>query len=1821
MSIRLQHTMNKKAPAARSSAISPVALVVMGLVGAADALAALRESLLQDAASAAPLSSAKTTVLDYNAVATLIQALVREGATPEEAALRVQFALQGPNPLAALADLLAPASAQPLVAEASDALSVSVSAWVEALKAQSDVQELSLEAISQSSGFASDDLSAALDAFKTLSQDTGAFGRLGNVETAQNQMDILLAQAAQAGSAVATDAGAATAATASGAASGASALGALSSAQALALVGFAAVAGGAFSSSEAAATVVSSSSGSVVKGPISGAIVFRDMNGNYILDAGEESTTTSASGAYTLNGSGGKIVATGGTDTTTNLSFTGVLAAPAGATVVTPLTTLLAANSSLTAADLKSALGLTVDPLTFNPFATGVNAADALKAEGAAAQVNTVLTNLAVSVNGASAGAVSLADAVSAVATKLATQVIDQAAALKTNASAGTLNLTSDTVLNTLVTNVKTAVAAKATLNDSDFSTALTTTKATNTTISNVVSTSGSISTIASTLKTAQGNAPVVNSSLVPDVTVAEDSALSGTGGTGSLTTLPSTFTASNISRANLLKFFDNNSSTVGTAPTLTFDMTGYTVTDSGTSSLDLVMSMQKASFAGRSLTVTLNDVKLDAATSSGNTTFTLPVQNISATVKMGSVALGTYTFSNLDSDLLTLAAGSNTVGQTPSFSLKLDSLFAKMTNGTGDVLDVTSLSREGLVALGGALVVGVLDDVTPTAIVAKLKSLVTLPASVDTVTELVTLTKAVVNFPEVSSLKISDLLSQISAGSTKTLLLTAASRAGVVVDSATSDTLSSALTKIGTTFGTYKLSDLSSLLSNGLGIDAGVDLVTVAQTLIGAALSQAQGLSAQTLLDKAIGALVDANNGDLRALLAGVDYQAVVGTNVDVLNVVNNIIQHGTIKYVDLVNLGAQSLLSTDATLLVQANDFKNLSVTSGGVAQTALQVSVPIGTASTFTPPSNGLGIATGAFTDPDVADVLKYTATLESGAALPSWLTFNAATKSFAGTPTNDNVGSINIKVTAIDPAGNRVSDVFKLTVTNVNDAPQLATGAVTSITAEEFSAVSVDVSKAFTDVDVGDALTFSATSLPTGWAITSAGVLSGTAPLNATSATAQQTINITATDKAGATKTAAFTLNVTNDTTAPAKLTAALQSDNGTSSTDGITSNGTLVVSGLEANATWQYSTNSGSTWSNGSGTSFVLNVGTYAKDVVQVRQIDQAGNNGAATTLTALDIRTAPATPTVVLATPDSGTQGDSITNSGVVNVGALLSGTTYPTGYWQYSTNGGTTWSANQTLSTTTFTLSEGTYALDKVVVRQSDGQYESLYGKLATAITIDSTKPTFTATVDSFSTTTGTYTLKFVASEKLTGFDAADVVVSTGATKGALTSVGTDGTTFTMTVTPGSNTASAATVSAVTATVAADAASDAAGNTLSAAQSVALSVLFGSSAAQTLTGTTSADTLYGAGGNDTILGLDGNDSIMATTGNDSIDGGAGNDAIDAGEGNNTVIGGDGNDSMTAGAGADSFLGGAGNDTIAAGAGNDTVAGGAGADTINLGAGTDVVKLLLASDSSATAADTVTGFASGDLIDVSSMFGSAGAGYTGVNTIHAGSADSIFALKNATINTAGTVASVDIYYTGPTRYNINIAELKFLNIGATDYASSNVSSYTVTDTSGNWQNASGDLKAVFFSTAASGVTFATGSKLATVEVTLKTAQSSYVFAVTGTQVNGSSTNGGTDTTLTQDITDQLTTNDIVPQTTVAGGTSFAIAGKYTIVDDGTALTTAGDNEIHFANNATTGGVDIRYDTNKSAGTTALSDIIHLDGITGIDLSKTDFTFV
>ncbi|VVP77213.1 hypothetical protein PS934_00353 [Pseudomonas fluorescens] len=73
--------------------------------------------------------------------------------------------------------------------------------------------------------------------------------------------------------------------------------------------------------------------------------------------------------------------------------------------------------------------------------------------------------------------------------------------------------------------------------------------------------------------------------------------------------------------------------------------------------------------------------------------------------------------------------------------------------------------------------------------------------------------------------------------------------------------------------------------------------------------------------------------------------------------------------------------------------------------------------------------------SFTDPN-NDSLSYTAKLANGSALPGWLTFDAATRTFSGTPNDTASGNYNVLVIATDPVGASVSDSFALVVA---DAP--------------------------------------------------------------------------------------------------------------------------------------------------------------------------------------------------------------------------------------------------------------------------------------------------------------------------------------------------------------------------------------------------------------------------------------------------------------------------------------------------------------------------------------------------------------------------------------------------------------------------------------------------------------------------------------------------------------------------------------------------------------------------------------------------------------
>ena len=55
---------------------------------------------------------------------------------------------------------------------------------------------------------------------------------------------------------------------------------------------------------------------------------------------------------------------------------------------------------------------------------------------------------------------------------------------------------------------------------------------------------------------------------------------------------------------------------------------------------------------------------------------------------------------------------------------------------------------------------------------------------------------------------------------------------------------------------------------------------------------------------------------------------------------------------------------------------------------------------------------------------------------------WLSFNEDTRTFSGTPENNDVGIIAVKVTATDAESATASDTFNLTVTNTNDTPTVA-----------------------------------------------------------------------------------------------------------------------------------------------------------------------------------------------------------------------------------------------------------------------------------------------------------------------------------------------------------------------------------------------------------------------------------------------------------------------------------------------------------------------------------------------------------------------------------------------------------------------------------------------------------------------------------------------------------------------------------------------------------------------------------------------------------
>ncbi|WP_292778201.1 Calx-beta domain-containing protein [Nostoc sp. NMS9] len=124
------------------------------------------------------------------------------------------------------------------------------------------------------------------------------------------------------------------------------------------------------------------------------------------------------------------------------------------------------------------------------------------------------------------------------------------------------------------------------------------------------------------------------------------------------------------------------------------------------------------------------------------------------------------------------------------------------------------------------------------------------------------------------------------------------------------------------------------------------------------------------------------------------------------------------------------------------------------------------------TFTIPDN-------TFSDVDAGDILTYSATLENGNPLPSWLSFDPVTRTFKGGATNSEVGSVNITVSAIDTSDATVTDDFTLAVNNTNDAPTLDNAIADQIAKEDTAFSFTFDANTFNDIDLGDGLSYSAT----------------------------------------------------------------------------------------------------------------------------------------------------------------------------------------------------------------------------------------------------------------------------------------------------------------------------------------------------------------------------------------------------------------------------------------------------------------------------------------------------------------------------------------------------------------------------------------------------------------------------------------------------------------------------------------------------------------------------------------------------------------------
>jgi hypothetical protein len=286
-----------------------------------------------------------------------------------------------------------------------------------------------------------------------------------------------------------------------------------------------------------------------------------------------------------------------------------------------------------------------------------------------------------------------------------------------------------------------------------------------------------------------------------------------------------------------------------------------------------------------------------------------------------------------------------------------------------------------------------------------------------------------------------------------------------------------------------------------------------------------------------------------------------------------------------------------------------------------------------------------AANTFNDVDVGATLTYSVQLNGGGALPAWLSFDPVTRSFSGTPTNTDVGTISIDVTASDGNGGTVTDTFDITVTNANDAPTVA-NTIPNQNATEDAAFSFQfAANTFADQDVGDTLTYSVSGAPAWLNFDSVTrTFSGT-PANTDVGTIS--IAVTATDGAGLTANDTFDISVTNTNDAPSVANAIADQN----ATENAAFNFTFAVNtfnDIDVGNLLTYSTSALPAWLSFdaatrtfSGTPLSTDIGTVSIDVIA-----NDGNGGTVTDTFNITVGNSNDAPTVANAIPNQNATED-----------------------------------------------------------------------------------------------------------------------------------------------------------------------------------------------------------------------------------------------------------------------------------------------------------------------------------------------------------------------------------------------------------------------------------------------------------------------------------------------------------------------------------------------------------------------------------------------